>query len=126
MPTMLWAMTSSGRPRADAQHSHPLYQLTAQVEELTVLVSAIVEHLGRVARPMPPLLTCAQVGEVLGVSESWVRMEARAGRITHRRIGAQYRFTREDVDELIEHARRVGDDPRVRAVVLLEEAGRVR
>ncbi|WP_328292900.1 hypothetical protein OG218_09145 [Kineococcus sp. NBC_00420] len=43
--------------------------LTEHVARLTEQVSALVEHLG--GAPAPTLMTCAQVAELLGVTESW-------------------------------------------------------
>jgi hypothetical protein len=60
-------------------------------------------------------LTCAEVGAVLGVLKTQMRTEAHAGRITHRRIGAQYHFTRDDIYELIEYACRAGAVPCARS-----------
>jgi len=118
--------TSDGRRLAGARQPDALLQLTAQVEELAVQVNALVEHLSAPALAAPPLMTCAQAGAVLGVSPSWVRGEAQGGRITHRRVGAQYRFTRDDVDELIEKARRAGADPYVRSAQQLAAMNRRR
>jgi len=97
--------------RRDLDLRDELRLLADQVAQLTTQATALLEHLGAPTAPRPPLLTCAQVGEALGVSESWVRTEAQGGRITHRRIGAKYRFTHADVDDLVEKSRRVGADP---------------
>jgi excisionase family DNA binding protein len=37
-----------------------------------------------------PLLTAQQAAEQLNAPESWVRAEARAGRLPHIRLGARY------------------------------------
>jgi len=103
-----------------------IQELADQVARLTAQVTVLVEHLRAPASPAPPLLTCAQVGEILGVSESWVRTEAQAGRITHRRVGTKYRFTQVDVDELIDRARRVGADPYLRSAQQLAAMNRRR
>lgn len=58
-----------------------------------------------------PLLDCADVAAQLGVTATWVRDQARAGRIDHRKIGKNYRFTQDDVDTLVAKSHVVGRDP---------------
>jgi excisionase family DNA binding protein len=47
------------------------------------------------------LLTAGQLGQRLGVPESWVRSEQRAGRIPSVRLGRYVRFRPSDVDDAI-------------------------
>ena len=48
-----------------------------------------------------PLLTAAEVAEVLGVPTSWVYSEARAGRIPHISVGRYRRFSADSIEEWI-------------------------
>jgi len=44
------------------------------------------------------LLNARQVGQLLGVPESWVYREARAGRLPHLRLGRYRRFRRTQIE----------------------------
>ncbi|WP_432571195.1 helix-turn-helix domain-containing protein [Kineococcus sp. SYSU DK005] len=77
--------------------------LSRQMLHLTEQLAALIEHVGAPAPP-PELMTTQQVAQMLGVAESWVQGEARAGRIRHRRIGRSYRFARSDLDDLVERS----------------------
>ncbi len=54
---------------------------------------------------MTPLLNAGQAAELLNVPESWVRTEARAGRIPHVRLGRYVRFEAEELREWWESRR---------------------
>lgn len=89
------AQGSESDPATLEQVSDQLVQI---VERLTTLVD-------RLETPAPAeLYTVSAAAKLLGVSESWVQREARADRIRHRRLGRRYRFTRSDLDELVERS----------------------
>jgi excisionase family DNA binding protein len=46
-----------------------------------------------------PLLTAAEVAELLSVPTSWVYAESRAGRIPHITVGRYRRFSRDSIEE---------------------------
>jgi excisionase family DNA binding protein len=46
-----------------------------------------------------PLLTAAEVAELLSVPTSWVYAEARAGRIPHITVGRYRRFSSDSIEE---------------------------
>ncbi|MEV7023977.1 helix-turn-helix domain-containing protein [Kitasatospora sp. NPDC093558] len=50
---------------------------------------------------VPPLFYPADVAKVLGMSEWWVKEQARRGRIPFTRPGRAYRFTAEQVAEIV-------------------------
>jgi excisionase family DNA binding protein len=73
--------------------------------------AALAEQIaGHLAAPAPPLLNAEEAGRLLNVPASWVRGEARAGRIPAVRLG---KYTRFDPDELTawRRARSVGPRP---------------
>ncbi|WP_329148408.1 helix-turn-helix domain-containing protein [Streptomyces sp. NBC_01456] len=51
--------------------------------------------------PLPHLYRPAEVAEALGVSEWWVKEQARKGRIPFTRLGGGYRFTADHYAEII-------------------------
>ena len=56
------------------------------------------------------LLTAREVGSQLGIPETKVRAEARAGRFPHHRIGRYRRFSAEQVDAYL-RLTRIDVDP---------------
>jgi excisionase family DNA binding protein len=56
------------------------------------------EHNGESARDAKNLLAAGELAECLGVPESWVRTEERAGRIPSLRLGRYVRFRLIDVE----------------------------
>lgn len=68
-----------------------LSNLEALAGALVPLVAA--EIAGAQVDP-DPLIDAKAAGALLGVPESWVRAEARAGRIPHHRLGKYVRFDR--------------------------------
>lgn len=96
-----------------AAQDEALAVLTEQVSLLAEQVRRLVEHLSGAAGAAAPsaptaLLTSAEAAEVLGVHESWVQVQTRRGRIPHRRLGRHVRYTRSDLDALIEESLRPG------------------
>ena len=57
------------------------------------------------SEPLPQLLNSAEVAERLGVPESWVRREARAGRLPSLQLGRYVRFDWPAVVAWLEHQR---------------------
>jgi excisionase family DNA binding protein len=64
------------------------------------------EHSGESARDAKNLLTAGELAERLGVPESWVRTEERAGRIPSVRLGRYVRFKLSDVEQAFAERRR--------------------
>lgn len=52
------------------------------------------------------LLDAATVAGMLDKSELWVKRQAKAGVLPHRRIGRAFKFTEQDIVDYIESARR--------------------
>jgi excisionase family DNA binding protein len=79
--------------------------ITLDPDQLGQLIADQLAEL--VGKPTPPLMTAEQAAEFLCVPVTWVRAEARAGRIPAVRLG---RYTRFDPDELTawRRARQVG------------------
>lgn len=82
----------------------PTAEIPAALAVLAALQNALAARL--VAAPAsatieaavaPPLLDAGQMAERLGVPESWVRTEARAGRIPSVEVGRYVRFREADV-----------------------------
>jgi len=59
------------------------------------------EHNGETARDVKNLLRAGELAERLGVPESWVRSEERAGRIPSVRLGKYVRFKLRDVERTL-------------------------
>jgi excisionase family DNA binding protein len=59
------------------------------------------EHDGASARDAEKLLTANELAKRLGVPESWVRTEERAGRIPSVRLGKYVRFEWSDVERAL-------------------------
>ena len=59
------------------------------------------EHNGETARDVKNLLRAGELAERLGVPESWVRTEERAGRIPSVRLGKYVRFKLRDVERTL-------------------------
>ena len=59
------------------------------------------EHNGETARDVKNLLRAGVLAERLGVPESWVRTEERAGRIPSVRLGKYVRFKLSDVERTL-------------------------
>lgn len=59
-----------------------------------------------------PLMTAAEVGDLLSVPESWCYAEARADRIPHVRLGRYVRFNRAEIEAWIAERQR---GPRTRS-----------
>jgi excisionase family DNA binding protein len=70
--------------------------------------SCTCEHSDESARDAGNLLTAGEVAERLGVPESWVRTEERAGRIPGVRLGKYVRFKLSDVERTLAERSRQG------------------
>ena len=66
------------------------------------------EHNGASARDAEKLLTADELAKRLGVPESWVRTEERAGRIPGVRLGKYVRFKLSAVEEALAERLRQG------------------
>jgi excisionase family DNA binding protein len=66
------------------------------------------EHNGASARDAEKLLTADELAEYLGMHESWVRTEERAGRIPGVRLGKYVRFKLSDVERALAERQRQG------------------
>ena len=66
------------------------------------------EHSGESARDAGNLLTAGKLAERLGVPESWVRTEERAGRIPSVRLGKYVRFKLSAVERTLAERSRQG------------------
>ncbi|WP_158889898.1 helix-turn-helix domain-containing protein [Amycolatopsis anabasis] len=82
--------------------------LTASVRELA---DAVRELAARSPRDPDALLTAEQVGELLSLPPRTLKDQAAAGVLPHRRFGKHYRFSREDIAEIV---RLTGRAPRRR------------
>jgi excisionase family DNA binding protein len=67
------------------------------------------EHSLERARDGKNLLTAGELAERLGVPESWVRTEERAGRIPSARLGKYVRFRLRDIERALAERRRQGE-----------------
>ncbi|MGK4593984.1 helix-turn-helix domain-containing protein [Amycolatopsis sp. w19] len=73
--------------------------LAASIRELASAVRALAE---RTPRDPAALLTAEDVGALLGLSPRTLKDRAAAGVFPHRRFGKHYRFSREDVAEIVQ------------------------
>lgn len=92
-------MSAARHPRAAASRSAP--HTSNGALELEALASALAPLLAAHLAPAPlepePLIDSDAAGELLGVPASWVRAQARAGRIPHVRLGHYVRFDRAEL-----------------------------
>jgi excisionase family DNA binding protein len=72
------------------------------------LVARASEHNGGNARDAENFLTAEALAERLGVPESWVRTEERAGRIPSVRLGKHVRFNLSDIERVVTERQREG------------------
>lgn len=72
--------------------------LVRSICELAEAVRALAEH---AARDPDALLTADQLGDLLALSPRTLKDQAAAGVLPHRRFGKHYRFSREDVAEIV-------------------------
>ncbi len=66
------------------------------------------ENNGAAAPKLEKLLTAGALAELLGVPQSWVRSEERAGRIPSLRLGRYVRFKWPDVERVLAQRARQG------------------
>ncbi|MBN6041233.1 helix-turn-helix domain-containing protein [Amycolatopsis sp. 195334CR] len=82
---------------------------STQASDLPTAVRQLAEavHTLAVAAQRDPdaLLTAEQVGKLLGLSPRTLKDQAAARVFPHRRFGKHYRFSRDDVAEMVRHAR---------------------
>ncbi|KZB86329.1 hypothetical protein AVL48_29360 [Amycolatopsis regifaucium] len=69
------------------------------MRELASAVRALAAHC---PRDPDALLTAEDVGALLGLSPRTLKDRAAAGVFPHRRFGKHYRFSREDVAEIVQ------------------------
>jgi excisionase family DNA binding protein len=90
-------------------HRIPLFLAFLSARLLTEGVSRHgCEHNGENARDAGNLLTAGELAERLGVPESWVRTEERAGRIPSVRLGKYVRFKLSEVERILAERSRQG------------------
>jgi excisionase family DNA binding protein len=71
--------------------------------------SRTCKHSGESARDAENLLAAGELAECLGVPESWVRTEERAGRIPSVRLGKYVRFRLRDIERALAERKRQGE-----------------
>ncbi|RSM73331.1 DNA-binding protein [Amycolatopsis sp. WAC 01375] len=73
--------------------------LAASIRELANAIRALAAH---APRDPDALLTAEDVGALLGLSPRSLKDRAAAGAFPHRRFGKHYRFSQEDVAEIVQ------------------------
>ena len=85
--------------------SNALERISSNAPELDAFAAAVAAHLAAAmpapapARDPEALLEARAAAELLAVPPSWLRAEARAGRVPHRRFGKYVRFDRVELLE---------------------------
>ena len=87
-----------GEERARTSEEASVGELAKSVRELAEAVRALAEH---AARDPDALLTAEQLGELLAISPRTLKDQAAAGALPHRRFGKHYRFSRDDLAEIV-------------------------
>lgn len=72
------------------------------IASLTALTSAIRELVARTPVSAEELLSAEQLGELFRLSPRTLRDLASAGCVPHHRIGKHYRFSRDDVADILQ------------------------
>jgi excisionase family DNA binding protein len=73
--------------------------LAASIRDLASAIRTLAEQ---ASRDPNALLTAEEAGALLGLSPRTLKDRAAAGVLPHRRFGKHYRFSREDVAEIVE------------------------
>lgn len=79
--------------------------MTETITETRQLAAELAALIGE--QTISPLLDAGQAATLLNVPESWIRAEARAGRIPHVQLGRYVRFERQALLDWLDH-RKVG------------------
>jgi excisionase family DNA binding protein len=74
------------------------------IECLSTLTVALQRWLDAPSSDPQALLTAEQVGDLLQLSPRTLKEQASAGQIPHHRLGKHYRFSRSDIDAILELA----------------------
>lgn len=74
------------------------------LECLSTLTIALQRWLESPSSDPQALLTAEQVGDLLQLSPRTLKEQASAGQIPHHRLGKHYRFSRRDLDAILELA----------------------
>jgi len=86
--------------------------MTETVTETRQLAAELAALIGEQA--ICPLLDAGQAATLLNVPESWIRAEARAGRIPHLQLGRYVRFERQALLDWLDHRKQGPRAPRRR------------
>lgn len=84
-----------------ASESAPGNRRVSLVDAIRELASAIRGLAERAPRDPHALLTAEELGALFGLSPRTLKDRAAAGALPHRRFGKHYRFSREDVAEIV-------------------------
>jgi excisionase family DNA binding protein len=93
-------------PGASRSIRYPPFSLSSQRGFCRKATPRASEHKGASARDAEKLLTADELAEYLGMHESWVRTEERAGRIPGVRLGKYVRFKLSDVERALAERQR--------------------
>lgn len=86
-------------------------QIDGVVAALRELAGAVRALAPSVPHDPDALLTAEQVGELLAIPTRTVKDQAAAGVLPHRRFGKHYRFSRDDVADIVRLAGKAGLRP---------------
>lgn len=86
--------------------------MTETVTDTRQLAAELATLIGE--QTICPLLDAGQAATLLNVPESWIRAEARAGRIPHLQLGRYVRFERQALLDWLDHRKQGPRAPRRR------------
>ncbi|MFC0107961.1 helix-turn-helix domain-containing protein [Kibdelosporangium aridum] len=95
------------RRRAGQEGDYLSQHSDALVDSLVGLTDAIRDLVARSPMSSEELLTAEQLGELFRLSSRTLRDLAAAGLVPHHRIGKHYRFSRDDVAEILQATKQV-------------------
>ena len=81
--------------------------VTLTVDELRELIRGEIAASKKIVKLQ---YTTAEAAELCNVKASWLAWAARTGKVNCRRLGHNVRFAIEDLEELIEQAKAVGEE----------------
>jgi excisionase family DNA binding protein len=98
---------SSSRNRGTSEDERLLQQSGALADSLVALTGAIRDLVARSPMSSEELLTAEQLGELFRLSPRTLRDLAAAKLVPHHRIGKHYRFSRDDIAEILHTTKQV-------------------
>jgi excisionase family DNA binding protein len=103
---------SASKNQTRQEGDFPPHYPDALVDSVIALTAAIRDLVARSPVSSEELLTAEQLGDLFRLSPRTLRDLAAAGLVPHHRIGKHYRFSRDDIAEILQTTKQVLKDRR--------------